>query len=140
KQFEKYFGYYTCSYTIDDFVYEGTTFSMYNEPLKQAAIYSGRENKTMTFFIFTAPQKIRYEHHDVEAQKKILKTEFRHCGWKCPELLSKADATKDFYFDSISQIQMEKWAEGRVTLVGDACYCPSLLSGKGSTLAMAGAY
>ena len=26
------------------------------------------------------------------------------------------------------------------TLVGDACYCPSLLSGKGSTLAMVGAY
>ena len=25
-------------------------------------------------------------------------------------------------------------------MVGDACYCPSLLSGKGSTLAMVGAY
>jgi 2-polyprenyl-6-methoxyphenol hydroxylase-like FAD-dependent oxidoreductase len=35
---------------------------------------------------------------------------------------------------------MSKWSLGRVTLVGDACDCPSLLSGQGSTLAMVGAY
>ena len=35
---------------------------------------------------------------------------------------------------------MDNWYKGRITLVGDACYCPSLLSGKGSTLAMVGAY
>ncbi len=63
-----------------------------------------------------------------------------NAGWKCPQLLSKIDSTSDFYFDSISQIKMKNWSKGRITLVGDACYCPSLLSGKGSTLAMAGAY
>ncbi|MEO7049471.1 MAG: ADP-ribosylation factor-like protein, partial [Ferruginibacter sp.] len=46
----------------------------------------------------------------------------------------------DFYFDPISQIKIDQWSKGRVSLVGDACYCPSLLSGKGSTLAMVGAY
>jgi 2-polyprenyl-6-methoxyphenol hydroxylase-like FAD-dependent oxidoreductase len=61
-------------------------------------------------------------------------------GWRCPELISKIDSTTDFYFDSISQIKMETWSKGRVALVGDACYCPSLLSGKGSTLAIVGAY
>ena len=61
-------------------------------------------------------------------------------GWKCAELLSKIDSTTDFYFDSVSQIKMENWSKGRVTLVGDACDCPSLLSGKGSTLAMVGSY
>ena len=35
---------------------------------------------------------------------------------------------------------MDSWYKGRITLVGDAGYCPSLLSGKGSTLAMVGAY
>jgi 2-polyprenyl-6-methoxyphenol hydroxylase-like FAD-dependent oxidoreductase len=35
---------------------------------------------------------------------------------------------------------MENWTKGRITLVGDACDCPSLLSGKGSTLAIVGAY
>jgi 2-polyprenyl-6-methoxyphenol hydroxylase-like FAD-dependent oxidoreductase len=32
------------------------------------------------------------------------------------------------------------WSTGRVALVGDAAYCPSLLAGEGSALAMAGAY
>ena len=35
---------------------------------------------------------------------------------------------------------MNRWSQGRISLVGDACACPSLLSGQGSTLAMVGAY
>ncbi|MFI5194631.1 MAG: hypothetical protein ACHQD7_11245 [Chitinophagales bacterium] len=50
------------------------------------------------------------------------------------------DTAPDFYFDVVSQIRMSHWSKDRVTVVGDACYCPSLLSGQGSTLAMVGAY
>jgi 2-polyprenyl-6-methoxyphenol hydroxylase-like FAD-dependent oxidoreductase len=139
-QFEKYYGFYTSSFTIDNFAYKGRAFSMYNIPYKQVAIYSDGKSKTITFFIFTSPQKLAYGHHDIARQKQILKDEFMNAGWKCPELLSKIDATTDFYFDSISQIHMQNWSKGRVTLVGDAGYCPSLLSGKGSTLAIVGAY
>ena len=35
---------------------------------------------------------------------------------------------------------MTKWLKGRVFLVGDACGCPTLLSGQGASLAMGGAY
>ena len=139
-EFEKYYGYYTSSFTIDDFIDDGRAFSMFNVPGKQVAVYSLKEEKTATFFIFTAPGKINYQYHDDENQKQILKNEFINSGWKCADLLSKIDTTSDFYFDSISQIKMDHWSKGRVTLVGDACCCPSLLSGKGSTLAMVGAY
>lgn len=139
-QFEKYCGYYTSSYTIDKFSAGGSAFSMYNVPYKQVAIYSNPGGQTTTFFIFASPEKLVYEHHDIARQKQILKTEFTDSGWKCAELLAQLDTTADFYFDSVSQIRMDNWSEGRVTLVGDACYCPSLLSGKGSTLAMVGAY
>jgi len=139
-QFEKYFGYYTSSYTIDDFSLGNHTFSMYNVPYKQVAVYSNSGNKTTTFFIFTSPEKLSYPYHDIGKQKQILKTEFENSGWMCPQLLSGIDSTTDFYFDSISQIKMDSWYKGRITLVGDAGYCPSLLSGKGSTLAMVGAY
>ena len=46
----------------------------------------------------------------------------------------------DLYFDAVSQIRMERWSRGRVVLLGDAGYCPALLTGQGSTLAMMGAY
>jgi 2-polyprenyl-6-methoxyphenol hydroxylase-like FAD-dependent oxidoreductase len=113
---------------------------MYNFPYKQVAIYSDEQNKTTTFFIFNSAEKLTYPHHDIEKQKQILRHEFENGGWKCPQLLAALDTTTDFYFDSVSQIKMDKWSRGRVTLVGDAGYCPSLLSGKGSTLAMVGAY
>lgn len=139
-KFEKYLGYFTSSYTINNYSIGNNAFSMYNYPYKQVAIYSNNKNQTTTFFIFNSSEKLKYNHHDTEKQKQILRQEFENGGWKCPELLSALDKTNDFYFDSVSQIKMDKWSKGRVTLVGDAGYCPSLLSGKGSTLAMVGAY
>lgn len=139
-QFEKYFGYYTSSFTIDNFSLGNNAFSMYNVPYRQVAVYSKNENQSTTFFIFTSPEKLSYQHHDIEKQKQFLKTEFENSGWKCSQLLSHINSTTDFYFDSVSQIKIDSWYKGRVTLVGDAGYCPSLLSGKGSTLAMVGAY
>ena len=139
RQFEKYYGYYTASYTFLKDGDSDTSFLTYNVPGKQAAVYSSQKNRS-AFFIFTSPKKLSYDHHDTEAQKQILRTEFGDAGWKCPELLAKIDSSFDFYFDTVSQIQMNNWSKGRVTLVGDACDCPSLLSGQGSTLAMVGAY
>ena len=139
-QFEKYCGYYTSSYTINKFPLGNNAFSMYNVPYRQVAVYSKNEIQANTFFIFTSSEKLDYQHHDIEKQKQILKAEFGNSGWKCPELLTQIDSTTDFYFDSVSQIKMHHWHKGRVTLAGDAGYCPSLLSGKGSTLAMVGAY
>jgi 2-polyprenyl-6-methoxyphenol hydroxylase-like FAD-dependent oxidoreductase len=42
--------------------------------------------------------------------------------------------------DAVIQIQLSTWHQGRVALVGDACDCPTLLSGQGASLAMGGAY
>jgi 2-polyprenyl-6-methoxyphenol hydroxylase-like FAD-dependent oxidoreductase len=40
----------------------------------------------------------------------------------------------------MAQIIMPSWSKGRVTLVGDAGYCPSPFTGQGSSLAVVGAY
>lgn len=139
EQFEKYYGYYTASFTFENSAGSGKSFLVYNVPCKQAAVYSTNKNKS-AFFIFTSQQKLSSGPHDIEAKKQMLRNEFENTGWKCPELLAKMEISSDFYFDVVSQIQMGDWSKGRVTLVGDACDCPSLLSGQGSTLAMVGAY
>jgi 2-polyprenyl-6-methoxyphenol hydroxylase-like FAD-dependent oxidoreductase len=74
-------------------------------------------------------------HHDVNAQMSLLRTLFGEGQWECPEILKAFDTCTDFYFDPVSQIRMQAWSEGWVTLVGDACFCPSLLAGQGSALA-----
>lgn len=140
QQFEKYYGFYTSSFTIDGRLFKDRSFLAYNVPGKQVAIYSVDKNKAATFFIFTSPQKLAYDYHDIKKQKEILRDQFEDTKWRCSELLAGMDTAPDFYFDVVSQIQMDHWSKGRVTLVGDAGYCPSLLSGQGSTLAMVGAY
>ena len=51
--------------------------------------------------------------------------------------LARADT---IYLDSVSQIRMQNWTQGRVALIGDAAFCVSLLAGQGSALAMISAY
>lgn len=46
----------------------------------------------------------------------------------------------DFYFDVLRQVRMDRWSNGRVVLTGDAAWCPTALSGIGTTLAIVGAY
>jgi 2-polyprenyl-6-methoxyphenol hydroxylase-like FAD-dependent oxidoreductase len=139
-KFEKYFGYYVSSFTIENYLNDNNNFSSYNIPKKQASIYSMPGNKLATVFIFSSPQKLPLDHHDAEKQKQVLRNEFMNAGWECRALLEKMDLTSDFYFDPISQIRMDRWSKGRVALAGDAGSCPSLLSGQGSTMAMVGAY
>jgi 2-polyprenyl-6-methoxyphenol hydroxylase-like FAD-dependent oxidoreductase len=40
-------------------------------------------------------------------------------------------------FDAVEQVRLERWHRGRVVLVGDAAWCPSLYSGMGATSGLA---
>ena len=81
-----------------------------------------------------------YDRRDLDEQRRILIERFAGAGWHCDELLAAAQEAGDFYFDSFAQMHMRSWSSGRVTLVGDAGYCASPLSGMGTSLALVGAY
>ncbi|TQW12452.1 FAD binding domain protein [Cordyceps javanica] len=49
-------------------------------------------------------------------------------------------ASDDFYCERIGLVKLEAWRRGRVVLVGDAAYCPSVLTGMGTTCGLVGAY
>ena len=145
-KYEKFFGYYTAAFTIDNYLPEDSlyrknnSYYSYTIPGKQIDIYLTKENKLTALFIFSSDKKISYEHHDVVKQKNILREIFNNVGWESQSLLERMDTDPDFYFDSVSQIRMDHWSSGRVALVGDACHAPSLLAGQGSSLAMVAAY
>lgn len=44
------------------------------------------------------------------------------------------------FFDTIAQVEMPAWSNGRVVLLGDAAWCLTFLSGQGTSTALAGAY
>jgi len=141
-QFERYCGYHAGVFTIDNYLgLDEASMQMYNVPGKLVGLRSTRGNQALVaYFLFKQPTKLRYDYHDVELQKQLLSDVFASEAWEVPRLLEKMQTAPDLYFDAVSQIRMETWSRGRAALLGDAGYCPALLSGQGSTLAMMGAY
>ncbi|KAL8640587.1 MAG: hypothetical protein Q9226_008731 [Calogaya cf. arnoldii] len=80
------------------------------------------------------------ESRDVELQKKAVAGIFQGLGWETDRLLNGMMKTKNFYFEEISQVKLNKWSQGRCVLLGDTAYCPSPLTGQGTNLAILGAY
>ena len=76
----------------------------------------------------------------VEEQKAQLWKLFENAGWETPRILSGMDKSTDFYLQEIAQIKMNTWSNNRVALLGDAGYCPSPMSGMGTSVAIVGAY
>jgi 2-polyprenyl-6-methoxyphenol hydroxylase-like FAD-dependent oxidoreductase len=61
-------------------------------------------------------------------------------GSEVARMLEELDRTPAFYFDSITQLAMDTWSRGRISLVGDAGYCPGPAVGGSTSLAIVGAY
>lgn len=75
-----------------------------------------------------------------EAQQDLIKSEFQDAGWQAERILASMKDAPDFYFQSLTQIRMDKWSIGRVICLGDTAYAPTPLTGMGTTLAITGAH
>lgn len=139
-QFEKYLGYRVAAFTVSGYYpRDEDVYVSYSLPGRQVARFAMRNGQTMFLFVF-ADANSRYDQEPGIDHKDILRAEFGKAGWECPQILEAMKSCGEIYFDRVSQIRMSTWSQGRVSLVGDAAFCPSLLAGQGSALAMFGAY
>lgn len=134
---ERFLGYYVCCGVIDDFLGSTGSFIARQEPGRQAAVYPIRGGKLAVFFIFESAKQGRLTRLD---QQAVLEKEFGRMGWVVPRVLEAMRSAERYYYDEVSQIELDFWHTGRVALVGDAAQCLTLLSGQGASMAMAGAY
>lgn len=103
-------------------------------------VYTARNNTELRVG-FGLVTNLADEHPgNISAQKQLLAQRFSHFEWEIPRLLEAMWTAPDFYLGAVAQIRMTHYTKGRVALVGDAGYCPSLFSGQGSSLAIVGAY
>lgn len=93
-----------------------------------------RDDKTLFLFVF------RDEYMCGGEPKSVLCEAFARCGWEWPQIERELARTSDLYFDTVSQVRMDRWTRGRTALVGDAAACVSLMAGEGTGLAIAEAY
>jgi 2-polyprenyl-6-methoxyphenol hydroxylase-like FAD-dependent oxidoreductase len=139
-RFLRYLGYYVSIFTLDNYLGLDHSGLFYNTPGKLAGIYSARHNAEAKAMFYFASPELDYDPRDTGAQRKILADTYRGVSWEVPRLLQSSEHAPDFYFDSVSQVHVDRWSKGRVVLLGDAGYCASPLSGMGTGLAIVGAY
>lgn len=108
---------------------------MYNEPGRMVTIGGV---KAPAFFVF-ASEQLEYDRYDADEQKKVLMAAYAGGKWRLPELMARVPQATDVYLDSISQVSMDRYASGRIVLLGDAAY-GNTLAGFGTGLAVVGAY
>ncbi|GAB2445152.1 FAD-dependent oxidoreductase [Streptosporangium sandarakinum] len=111
---------------------EGTTGTI-SAGGRTFAMMSVGDGRTAAFFGYRSdlgrPRRSPEELHEV----------YGDMGWLVPRALEGLRSADSVYFDTISQMVVDRWSHGRVVLLGDAAWCVTLFAGYGSSLAVGGA-
>lgn len=142
-QYERYLGRYFVGFRAENTLglsREGMLLSV--PPGRNCVQYAvGDTPSTVQAFLsFDCPEPPALDRRDLQSQRRLFEQSFNDLGWVVPSMLQSLREDDDAFFDTVSQIHMPTWSEGRVSLVGDAGYAPSFLSGQGSSLALVGGY
>jgi 2-polyprenyl-6-methoxyphenol hydroxylase-like FAD-dependent oxidoreductase len=112
-------------------------FTTLTAPGRMVAVYPAGSGRTAVFFAHRS-----WDARDDFARglAATLRRRYGDLGWVVPRLLRGLSGVTRPYFDSTFQVHCRQWQRGRVVLVGDACWCVSLLAGQGASLAVAGGF
>ncbi len=131
---------YVTYFTIPRTESDGDWVRFYNVPGgRSVALRPENPDKTQVYLCFRSKER-GYEKLDLEMQKRLIQKLFADAGCEASRILRELPNLDDFYLDTVGQVKMDRWSKGRVTLVGDAGYCPSPLTGMGANVAIVGAY
>jgi 2-polyprenyl-6-methoxyphenol hydroxylase-like FAD-dependent oxidoreductase len=137
RQFERFLGGYVSAFHVKRHKFDiGRALKLHEEPDRVTAFYPLDAQSMDATYVF------RHDEVQVLPEERLafVRKEFKGAGWIGEAMLKAYRAKEPIYFDSLTQIVMPNWHQGRVALVGDACGCLTLLAGQGSHIAMAGAY
>ena len=141
-------GQYVAWFTIPREASDGMWARWYNAPGRRLILLrpdtqSGASQITRaSLWICNNSEELQgYFKLSVPAQKVMMHKLFGDAGWEATRVLARMDSAEDFYMQEVAQVKMEDaWTRGRMAVLGDAAYCPSPISGMGTTVAIVGAY
>lgn len=139
ERFARHTGMAACVVSVPNFLELDHWELIHPAPGKVVQVYATQAGAAKAQFIFQVPEHLP-DRRDRAAQQQLVAAAFADAGWQTPALLDAMPDSPDFYFDTVSQIHLERWSQGRVAVVGDAAWCPSPLSGQGTSMALVGAY
>jgi len=140
ERFVRALGCVTAFFTVPDRYGLDGWMRMYNAPGTMLALRPDRvPGQVKALMGFRTPQA-GVHRRDPAAQRALLTRTFAGTGWVADQVLADLQDSTDLVVEEIGQTRMESWSSGRVVLLGDAAWCPSPLSGLGTSTALVGAY
>ncbi|KAJ5505966.1 Monooxygenase FAD-binding [Penicillium expansum] len=136
-----YVGYFTLPQPIKDG--EGYVATTYTAPGRRVIMTRRHNVHEIQAYIggqTDSEQLKKRLQGDVAEQKEALKEMLQGAGWKTDEILKSLEDADNFYCERLGLVKLDCWSRGRVTLAGDAAYCPSAMTGMGTTSGIVGAY
>ncbi|QEW04262.1 FAD-dependent monooxygenase [Microbacterium lushaniae] len=139
--FRHYLGGYIAICSVPNFLgLEGRILN-YRDVDRTVVMYPVRQTGDVrAVFMFRSTRELDYDYRDASRHKRLLRAAYATSGWEVPRLLDYVSRSENLYFDSVSQIRMDAYTQGRVALVGDAGYAPGSGVGGGTSLATTAAY
>lgn len=136
-RFVRHMGVWVATLPIGDADLDPHEVLLYNEPGRAFSLHPG-SGKALAAFMWRGPADPGFDYRDTAEHRRRLVAAYAGAGWRVPEILERVREADDLYFDSVSQVRLDRWSTGRVAVLGDAASCVSLF-GDGASLAMAGA-
>ncbi|TDV45381.1 FAD-dependent monooxygenase [Actinophytocola oryzae] len=130
-------GYAFATFSTDNYLNLDRTGMSHVSGDRSLNVFAASHNALLRVMLMFPAQDVP---RDRAAQEEAIRLAYEHVGWEAKHLVAAMPAATDFYFDELSQITMPSWSSGRVALVGDAGYCASPMSGRGTSQALLGAY
>jgi 2-polyprenyl-6-methoxyphenol hydroxylase-like FAD-dependent oxidoreductase len=142
KDYAAFLGHYTAVFDAPDVAQIDRQMWMCTLPGAMVSLVQwGSGNGTRGNIIATSPWISEMVRSNRSAQMDLMDQLLGgHQHWHVPEILRAMRTSADFYFDEVTQIRMDSWNTGRIGLLGDAAYAPTLISGQGTSIAVVGAY
>jgi 2-polyprenyl-6-methoxyphenol hydroxylase-like FAD-dependent oxidoreductase len=140
-QFVRHLGPYVAIWDLPTDMFAPGTGFMYSHAGRSVMVErpaDGHAARAFLAFVHPAPGAVN--RYDTDAILSTVRDAFAEDRWRTEAIVNTLPRADDLYFDTVSQIRMERWSIGRIALVGDAAYAPAFLSGQGSSIAIAGAY
>lgn len=136
----KFVGLYNAWYTIPKKETDTRWARWYTAPGSRVMMIRPDNHGTVRASFSFLSDNTDYQKLPNSEQKKILQEKLSGAGWEAHRLAEEVEKNDDVYFDGVSQVHAPRWFDGRAGMIGDAAYCPTTLTGMGTTLAIVGAY
>jgi len=118
-----------------------STGVMFNLPGRAAMHMRENTGPARGFVTFVVDDPASVDLNDTKSAPRLAREAFDgHLIPVVQQLLGSLERADDVFYDTVSQIHMDRWHQGRIVLLGDSAFAPSFLSGQGTSIALIGAY